>query len=72
MKHAGEHDEDNMVYVKVSGSTDRWARSGWCFEALVDEHGRREPVLERVNPPKREVRAAKAKCNLLTRNALSR
>lgn len=44
-----------MTFVKVSGSRDRWARSGWCFETLFHESGGSESVLERVTPPRREV-----------------
>ena len=49
-------DEESTTFVKVCTSRDQWARSGWCLETLYHRSGTREVVLEKVSPPRREVR----------------
>lgn len=62
VQHAGDDD----VFVRVSASTDRWTRGGWCFETLVDKEGQRHNIVERVSSPKREVRT----CMMIARREI--
>jgi len=48
--------DENITYVRINASKDKWMRSGWVFEKLISHDQRQQlvetPILERVTAPK--------------------